>query len=110
MNADYITLEEATRLFPLRRGKPVTVATLRYRIKHGCRGVRLEAFLSGGAWYTTQAAIDRFHAALNAKANSTAPLRRKTSQAAKDYLRKLGINGKENQTQAAKRPRSSAAR
>lgn len=97
MNAEYITLEQATAYFPLRYGKPITTATLRYRIRNGCRGVRLEALLSGGTWYTTKAAIDRFHDQLKEKSLTNAPpLRRTTSKAARDYLKGLGIGGKEN--------------
>jgi hypothetical protein len=90
VNENPIPLKDACQLFPSRTGRPVTVATLRYRIKRGCRGVKLEGFLSGGNWYTTQAAIDRFHAKQNAK-HQPPPPRRKMSQEVRDRLTREGV-------------------
>lgn len=98
---DEITLSEATEYFPKRNGKPVTLATLRYRIKVGCRGVKLDGWLSGGRWFTTREAIDRFHAELNSRAGVNAKAirqvsanRRAQSKAARDYLKGIGIGVK----------------
>lgn len=96
---DAITLSEATAYFPKRNGKPVTLATLRYRIKVGCRGVKLDGWLSGGRWFTTREAIDRFHAELNSRAGVNAKAirqanRRAQSKAARDYLKGIGIGVK----------------
>lgn len=60
-----LTLAEAARLIP---PTGVAISTLwRWKTK-GVRGVRLEAALIGGRWYTSAEAIDRFFAALAAKA------------------------------------------
>jgi hypothetical protein len=92
-NETRISLSEAVALFPKRNGKSVKVETLKRRIKHGCRGVKLYGIMSGACWYTTVEAVDRFHAELTAKemGANDAPTHRETSKAAKDYLKRLGI-------------------
>ena len=57
---DYITLSQASRLFPRRRGKTVSTATLRRRIARGVSGVRLRAIRDGRHWYTTQAWVTEY--------------------------------------------------
>lgn len=104
MSEQVLSLSEASTYFPSRTGKPVTLAGLRYRIKVGCRGVKLEAFLSGGIWFTTREAIDRFNSQVNEKAGGNAKaIRRASSKAARDYLKGLGIGGKQKTKAKAKR-------
>ena len=64
-NEHLVTLAEGARNVP---PSGVAVSTLwRWKTK-GVRGVRLEAALIGGRWYTSSEAVDRFLGALAAKA------------------------------------------
>jgi hypothetical protein len=91
----------ARRLPPLRGGRPVHAATLCRWIITGIRGpdggrVRLEAVRVGGAWMTSLEALERFLAALSARAgDATAPRtpgqRRRASEAAAKELKAAGI-------------------
>lgn len=105
---EWLPLAEAARLFPARNGQHPTVATLKRRIKVGCRGVKLGGRLSGACWYTTREAIERFEAELTRRELGSAAAgevasgsaaRRASSKAARDYLSKLGIGrDQENKT------------
>lgn len=109
-----VSLAEAVDLFPKRNGKAVTVATLKRRIKVGCRGVRLFGFMSGACWYTTKEAIERFHAELTRReigpsVDNNGPKRRESSRAAKDYLQRLGIGTGSARNKKQKRQASDKA-
>jgi hypothetical protein len=56
-----ISTTEALKLIP----EPVTRKTLLDWAKRGVRGVRLEALVVGGRYYTSAPAVSRFLAALN---------------------------------------------
>tara|TARA_Y100000593_G_scaffold58844_1_gene109220 strand:+ start:41 stop:442 length:402 start_codon:yes stop_codon:yes gene_type:complete len=56
----YITLAHATSLFPRRRGRKISTATLRRRIAKGVSGVRLRAIRDGKQWFTTAEWVRRF--------------------------------------------------
>lgn len=59
-NEHYITLGTATSLFPRRRGRKISTATLRRRIAKGVSGVRLRAIRDGKQWFTTAEWVRRF--------------------------------------------------
>lgn len=55
-----LTLTQAAKLLPRRKGKgPHTTTVLRW-IKKGWQGVKLEAQLSPGGWVTSAPAVERF--------------------------------------------------
>jgi len=60
-----LTLAGGAKLVPPKGVSPQTL--WRWKAK-GVRGVRLEAALIGGRWYTSAEALDRFFAALAAEA------------------------------------------
>lgn len=65
-NDDLISLNDACRLLPKRRGgKRPHVATLFRWASVGCRGIRLETVQIGGTKCTSRAALDRFFARLS---------------------------------------------
>lgn len=61
---EYIPLAKALR----RIGSPSPVTVWRWTRK-GIRGIRLQAWLIGGRWFTTAEAVDAFIAATTAAAN-----------------------------------------
>src|SRR5262245_26557389 len=56
------------QLPPSRRGKPVNLSTVLRWVLKGVRGVRLEAVMLGGTWYTSRAALREFTERLTARA------------------------------------------
>jgi hypothetical protein len=65
-----LVLGVAAETFP--GGKRHVSSVHRYRLR-GIGGVRLEAVKLGGRWYTSEQAIDRFVAQLNAARSGTDP-------------------------------------
>lgn len=60
-----LTLTQAARLVPLTRlDRPAPVRTILRWVRHGVRGVRLEAVRIGGRWVTTPEALERFTSTL----------------------------------------------
>lgn len=57
---ELITLGQATRLVPKRRGKKVHSSTLLSWIRRGYKGVFLDAVRQPGAWLTSVGSIQRF--------------------------------------------------
>jgi hypothetical protein len=69
-----VPFAEAARQLPrLRRGRPVSPATLWRWASHGLRGVHLETCRVGGTTCTSLAALRRFFAALGGTAASPVP-------------------------------------
>lgn len=63
-----ISLGRAAELLPTSSGRPVKINTIVRWINHGKRGVRLEGTRGAGDhWYTSEAAIGRFLAALSSR-------------------------------------------
>jgi hypothetical protein len=69
-----ISLPEAARLFPKRNGKAPHIKSIRRRILHGCRGVKLRAVKDGGLWLTTADWIEQFQQACTRQAMPTTEL------------------------------------
>lgn len=83
-----MTLAAAARLFPTKNGKSVSLVSMRRWVATGVRGVRLGASYSGGRWWTTRDAVERFTAEVTRRrlaAATVAPQR--TARATDDYLR-----------------------
>lgn len=59
-----VKLEAAAKLFPTRRGKPVSKTTLLRWILDGKRQVKLDACRESGVWHTSLAAVLRFRTEL----------------------------------------------
>lgn len=101
---ELITLGEATRYVPRRKGKRVHASSLWRWIRFGHRGILLEAIRTPAQWCTTRQAVQRFFARL-ADLDRPAPrkmdpqmeanerLKRLKAQAAKS-LRKAGFDPK----------------
>lgn len=68
MDADLITLSEATKHFPAVDGKKIHVLTLKRRIVKGVGGVKLRATKDGRRWFTTVEWIREFREACTAMA------------------------------------------
>lgn len=62
----YLSLSEAARLLPRRRGRGVAPSTIWRWISRGCRGIHLRALRTPSGWVTTPAAIREFLAAVDA--------------------------------------------
>lgn len=94
-----LTITEAAKRFPGRDGGTITVQSLRRWIAKGahCNGVRvkLEAQRVGGQWRTSEEAIARFLAGLNAHAvpADPAPTPRQATKAAERAGRELARRG-----------------
>jgi len=71
--ADLIPLAEVPSLLPPRRGKPVSLSTLKKWAAHGVgpNRVRLRTFRCGGQVCSTRAALQEFLEALNAQPSET---------------------------------------
>jgi hypothetical protein len=68
-NETLLSISQAARLLPPgREGKPVHPSTVLRWILAGSGGVRLEARRMGSRWVTSREALDRFSAALTARA------------------------------------------
>jgi hypothetical protein len=78
-----LSLSEAAKRIP---GRPSTDTLRRWINKGLSGGVKLEAFRSGGALFTTEEAIERFLAAQNAGAISP-----RRHEVAESELRAMGI-------------------
>jgi hypothetical protein len=85
-----ISLTEAARLIPARRGnkKPHVSCLYRWTVS-GCRGVVLESLAIGGTRCTSREALQRFFAALSQQAGlpGTAPTLRTSKQRNRDIDR-----------------------
>lgn len=55
-----LTFAEAAKLLPKRNGQHVSIQTIRRWALRGVRGVRLSAFVQGGVYFTTPAALEKF--------------------------------------------------
>lgn len=80
-----LTLAQASRHVP---GRPCTATLLRWH-KRGSNGVRLEAFKSGGRWYTTREAITRFLQGINGQDSAKLETEERSAVAAR--LDAIGI-------------------
>ena len=88
-----ITLRQATRILPGRRGR-VNIATVWRWVTEGRRGVRLESLLIGGRRFTSRQAIQRFLERLNPVQTQQprTPLQRQhESRRAAKRLQEVGI-------------------
>ena len=76
-----LTLSEATRHVPVRRGKKTHASTIWRWAKAGLRGVRLETIQVGGSRCTSVEALQRFFerltAAVDGPGQSVTPARRR---------------------------------
>jgi Protein of unknown function (DUF1580) len=61
-NQDLLPFSKAAAEYP---GNGVHVSTLHRHRLYGVRGIRLEAVLIGGRWFTTRTAIEQFIGRLN---------------------------------------------
>jgi hypothetical protein len=68
---ELVLLSDAPALFPTRRGKKVSIATLYRWSSCGCKSVRLETVQLGGSRYTSHEAVARFSQALTALRDGT---------------------------------------
>jgi len=76
-----LTLAEVAKRFPGRSGsgKSAHYTTIRRRVAKGTRSrftgqlVKLEAFRDGDRWLTSEEALARYHAALNARPDDAPP-------------------------------------
>jgi hypothetical protein len=76
-----ISLTEAAKLLPRRRGgKAVHVSCLYRWTTNGCRGVKLEFFQCGGTRATSHEALARFFEQLTAAQTGTPPSSRTAAQ------------------------------
>lgn len=80
-----LTLAEAARTLPGRRGRPVSQAAVYRWCVRGVRGVKLESVRVGGQLFTTAEALARFLEALNSDDPS------KQRKQTRDVLKKAGI-------------------
>lgn len=91
-----LTVREAARLFPGRRGNPINISTIwRWMLDHR-RGVQLESIIVGGVRYTSRSAIQRYIERLNpeqaaAPSIRTATQRSRASARAARALERAGI-------------------
>lgn len=86
-----LSLADAARRIPGRCGRPVTKKTVWIWTTRGCRGVRLDATFVGGELKTSEEALSRFTAAMDAKRGRSQKPR--TKPATNEALRKeFGIN------------------
>jgi len=77
-----LALSDVCRRFPGRAGgKPLHYETVRLWALTGRRGVVLETLIVGGRRYTSEEALERFIAALNASADRPAPRRPRSKRA-----------------------------
>jgi len=58
---ELISLADAAKLLPTRGGKRISIRTLERWIRHGHRGLFLEAARLGCVFYTSREAIQRFN-------------------------------------------------
>jgi hypothetical protein len=73
LDADLLTLRDAAKLLPPRRGgSRIAISTLWRWASRGCGGVRLEIIRVGGVAYTTREAIAEFVAKRSIPAAHTA--------------------------------------
>lgn len=89
-----ITLREAARLVPRRKGKTgqtVTTQTVTSWITRGKNGVRLEALSDPTGWYTSLQAVQRFLEALAARRVKPEPPKPVRKSWAKEYLQAEGV-------------------
>ncbi|MCC7421910.1 MAG: DUF1580 domain-containing protein [Planctomycetaceae bacterium] len=96
-----ITLPQATKLLPHRRGgKKANVATLYRWTSTGCKGVKLEFIQIGGSRCTSREALHRFFERLTAAANGhlseiqesrTSSQRQASSAKALSELKRKGV-------------------
>ena len=92
-----LTLTEAARLCPRRRGGRPTHVSCVYRwTKSGCKGVILDSIQVGGTRCTSRAAMARFFEALTFGTDKGQPVRspskrQRAADAAMDTLRSEGI-------------------
>jgi len=68
-----VSLSEATRHLPRRRGKWPHVSCLYRWTQRGCKGIRLETIQIGGTRCTSVEALQRFFEALTAPTAPAAP-------------------------------------
>lgn len=73
-NEQLLSLADACKVLPTRRGKPPHASTLWRWSRHGRRGVVLETVVVGGGVYTSREAIERFITRLTERRNAPPPL------------------------------------
>lgn len=99
-----LTLPQAAATLPGRKaGKSIGTSTIWRWARNGCLGIRLETIMIGMTMYTSQDAIDRFFAAVQAKKNGEdrpdSPIpratpkrrRREIDEASRELRKKLGL-------------------
>lgn len=87
-----ISLNEAAKLLPKRRGGKRPHITCLYRwTTHGCRGVLLESIQVGATRCTSKEALDRFFQALSLEVETVPRARSRQAQnrAAKEAIERL---------------------
>lgn len=73
-NADKpLSLEEAVKLIPARKGRRVAIMTVKRWLTRGYRGIRLKGVKTGGTWTTTAKAIAEFQTACAAAVSMPEP-------------------------------------
>ncbi len=65
---NYLSLDEARRYFPFRRGKSIHIKTVFNRATRGVRGVVLRTIRDGRMMFTTEEWIEQFQRECTAKA------------------------------------------
>ena len=89
-----VRLNEASQWFPQRSGKPLSAKAIRRRIHQGKRGVRLQAVMDGGEWFTCREWVEEFTSAVTSASlkKPAIPARRKTPPHARRVLARFGIH------------------
>lgn len=102
--SEALTMSAAAKLIPSRSGKTVHRKTVIRWIRKGCRGVRLEGWMHGGNWFTTEAALQRFSQELTSRAVDPVVSRRTPAERAarvrkaREELERNGFFGKRKPT------------
>lgn len=95
INGDLISLAEAAKILPKRRGKSVHLNTIHRWTRQGIRGVILETIRIGGSVYTTANAVQAFCDRLSQPKRTSgvlmSPDRRRAYELARAQLRAEGF-------------------
>ena len=89
---ELVSLREAARLLPRRRGdRRPHIATLYRWAKHGLRGVVLETLQVGGTLCTSREALQRFFESLTAERSTIAVAERSPQEPVESELERHGL-------------------
>lgn len=97
LNEQVLTIPEAAKRLPGRRGKPIHVSTVYRWIQTGVEGIRLEAARMGGTMVTSVEALQRFLVGLSSGSPTRLNQRpgprkrRRGSPQSRQTLRELGL-------------------